>query len=661
MQSAFRATSLRIATVLLGVTLAAAARCETVNFQDTAYTISTVTLGPTVPGITTNDLIFVTATNGQKFLAIPSDPTQRGAFDSVKQRFYMLDRPTGQINAFTSINGALLNLDGTLFSATPQIPAAGTPALETISKPLTIAETGVDVCVVSDVFLGYRTDGPNLGDEKIYSIVRPGTVTANISAVSPVPVSLKNADPSNGNLSVFVEYDKSKDTFLTAQSALDQQNNTSFSDRITAFKHDGSIAGEIVLTGNSSLPSYTGGEEGLAVDPDTGTIYLLLTNRTILVFAPVRPALISLRPAVGTVSGGDTLVLTGTAFPPDAQVFIDGTLALNIVVISSTAIQATTPPHVSASVDVTVTGSGIPAGQPLILANSFTFKDAPPTAQLTASPVQGLPPLPVMFDSSGSTDSDGTIVARVIDYGDGSSLKMPSNTVTASHTYQAKGTYVARLTVTDNSGNDRSTIQVIVVGGEADLVLRAMQIKLNDGITGPVGTADSVKLTGEIVLPGDTKVANGKVTVGFINPVRGALEDTSDSLGKFVEATDTGGAISGGQFSGGLNADGKASYGILKFAMTPLKKKGYTPNTQSVTFSGKNDLTAALNAAVVNLKYDQAGVELALADKNMTRIGEVIVVIRLQLDADNSILQYRKLAVVEITPGHGISIKLKKN
>jgi PKD repeat protein len=71
-----------------------------------------------------------------------------------------------------------------------------------------------------------------------------------------------------------------------------------------------------------------------------------------------------------------------------------------------------------------------------------------PTAAGTAVPTDGRAPLPVAFDSAGSSDSDGTIVSYKWDFGDGSPLE---NTPTASHTY-APGTWTATLTVTDNDG-----------------------------------------------------------------------------------------------------------------------------------------------------------------------------------------------------------------
>jgi len=75
----------------------------------------------------------------------------------------------------------------------------------------------------------------------------------------------------------------------------------------------------------------------------------------------------------------------------------------------------------------------------------------PPTCNyLSASPTSGNLPLNVSFTGSGS-DSDGTIAQYEFDFGDGSS-KVYSGTAGTTHTYNAVGTYCAKLRVKDNEG-----------------------------------------------------------------------------------------------------------------------------------------------------------------------------------------------------------------
>jgi PKD repeat protein len=55
---------------------------------------------------------------------------------------------------------------------------------------------------------------------------------------------------------------------------------------------------------------------------------------------------------------------------------------------------------------------------------------------------------PIVFDGTGSTDADGSIVAWAWNFGDGNSGTGASPT----HTYQSDGTFTVTLTVTDNGG-----------------------------------------------------------------------------------------------------------------------------------------------------------------------------------------------------------------
>lgn len=84
----------------------------------------------------------------------------------------------------------------------------------------------------------------------------------------------------------------------------------------------------------------------------------------------------------------------------------------------------------------------------------------PPVASTAGStPLTGVAPLSVRLVGSASTDPDGSIVAYRWEFGDGSAA---ATTAIATHAYAA-GTYVARLSVTDNSGATTSaTVQVVV-------------------------------------------------------------------------------------------------------------------------------------------------------------------------------------------------------
>ncbi|PWU11776.1 MAG: hypothetical protein C5B51_01970 [Terriglobia bacterium] len=81
----------------------------------------------------------------------------------------------------------------------------------------------------------------------------------------------------------------------------------------------------------------------------------------------------------------------------------------------------------------------------------------PPAAVAAANPYSGPAPLVVNFISSGSFDPDGSIVARLWDFGDGST----STVADPVHTYAAPGSFTASLTLTDNLGAPTSTSLLI--------------------------------------------------------------------------------------------------------------------------------------------------------------------------------------------------------
>jgi LysM repeat protein len=69
----------------------------------------------------------------------------------------------------------------------------------------------------------------------------------------------------------------------------------------------------------------------------------------------------------------------------------------------------------------------------------------------------------VIFDASGSTDADGSIVSYGWDYGDGNSTTETEASVT--YGYKQTGTFTAKLTVADNCGaTSEATADVTIVG-----------------------------------------------------------------------------------------------------------------------------------------------------------------------------------------------------
>ena len=103
--------------------------------------------------------------------------------------------------------------------------------------------------------------------------------------------------------------------------------------------------------------------------------------------------------------------------------------------------------------DVGAGGALAAKAAPTVPAGSLPFGIAispsqAPIAAFTASP--GDPGSPTSFDASASSDPDGTIARYAWDFGDGTGAADAGPA--PSHTYASPGTYVARLTLTDDQG-----------------------------------------------------------------------------------------------------------------------------------------------------------------------------------------------------------------
>ena len=89
-----------------------------------------------------------------------------------------------------------------------------------------------------------------------------------------------------------------------------------------------------------------------------------------------------------------------------------------------------------------------------------------PIAYISASPRSGIVPLEVQFDASGSTDPDEDELSYSWEFGDGTAGENAGPE--AEHLYSEEGTYLARVTVTDEGGLS-SSAEVVDAGLAARL------------------------------------------------------------------------------------------------------------------------------------------------------------------------------------------------
>lgn len=88
----------------------------------------------------------------------------------------------------------------------------------------------------------------------------------------------------------------------------------------------------------------------------------------------------------------------------------------------------------------------------------------PPVADLQANPMQGDPPLQVDISGAGSYDPPpGSIVKYEFDFGEGNGWEDYNLTTVTQHTYEAEGSFLVKLRVTDDIGltdTEQLTIKV---------------------------------------------------------------------------------------------------------------------------------------------------------------------------------------------------------
>jgi PKD repeat protein len=100
---------------------------------------------------------------------------------------------------------------------------------------------------------------------------------------------------------------------------------------------------------------------------------------------------------------------------------------------------------------------------------NLCLPNTPPLAVLTANVSEGIAPLTVAFDGSGSSDPDAidTIASYTFNFGDGGD-DVNQTSPTISHTFDQAGEYIVRLVVTDSRGKVSSNTAQYVIEAEAE-------------------------------------------------------------------------------------------------------------------------------------------------------------------------------------------------
>ena len=137
--------------------------------------------------------------------------------------------------------------------------------------------------------------------------------------------------------------------------------------------------------------------------------------------------------------------------------------------------------------------------------------DEVPTAEFSFSPSTATAGSAVAFNSSASSDADGSISAYEWNFGDGGS----ASGVAPEHTFSVPGTYPVKLTVTDSSGREAASTHSVTVVGPSAAVAAAT---LGGGLTGS-GSGSGPGAPG----PGATAAGSGFTSSASVNPLSGAI------------------------------------------------------------------------------------------------------------------------------------------
>jgi PKD repeat protein len=204
-----------------------------------------------------------------------------------------------------------------------------------------------------------------------------------------------------------------------------------------------------LLAGQNYLGLTTGGYMAASVSSvgaATGTVTTAFFNASQNAIVIINPSSSDLSQVSVTAKNPGFTSAVGSEYLLNRQNPRIATMPLSLTTVSG---------GFAATVDV-------PAYSTLVVVLRAGHTNVAPTAVLSITPQSGLAPLTVTADSSRSSDSDGSIVSRKIDFGDGST---PATTATASHIYQQAGNYTVRLTVTDNGGLSSSAAASVEAAG----------------------------------------------------------------------------------------------------------------------------------------------------------------------------------------------------
>jgi hypothetical protein len=249
----------------------------------------------------------------------------------------------------------------------------------------------------------------------------------------------------------------------------------------------------IVLNSTTLLapvnPSEVGAVNVLVTNPDGQTA----TVPNGFTYLDVVPAISSIQPTSGPLTGGTPIIIRGSDFASGAVVRIGGVVTPGAVVLNESTIMATTAPHAAGAVEVTVTNPVSPRSA--VLANAFSFVALPSNDNFAnRQPLAGF----------GSFTARGSNVGATFEAGEpGDGVAGPGQaTVWWTWTAPCPAFVGAGASFIDTNGSDFDTVLAVYTGSSlGSLVPFASDDDSGDGLQSRVPSDDT--------LPVDLNIAAG--------------------------------------------------------------------------------------------------------------------------------------------------------
>ncbi len=225
----------------------------------------------------------------------------------------------------------------------------------------------------------------------------------------------------------------------------------------------------------------------------------------------------------------------------------------------------------------------------------LTVPNMPPVAALSVTPSSGISPVTVNASTAGSTDTDGTIASVSIDFGDGSA---PSSMATASHVYNAAGTFTITATITDNLGasSQKSASVVVTAPAPNQPPIAALSVTPSSGIAPVTISASTVGSSDPDGTIASTSInfGDGSATVNAASA--GHVYSTPGTYTVTATVTDNLGASSSKSATVVVSAPDKPPVAVI--SATPAS--AYGPVSVSISAAGSSDPDGTIAGTVLN-------------------------------------------------------------